>query len=139
MRASTIHHIRERIAHANQHHGEFRSADHVVAAAIAELNEATIAHHHIRSRKQTVRELLDVATVCIRGAEQLGGLEGCFYDPADVALRPSNNSGPSLMSMPGEHGLRIAYECYAKDNDNPMSKEAFYLEYLKPWFRNSEG
>jgi hypothetical protein len=133
MRASTIQHLVERIQHANEHHGRFINGYHVIDAASIELKEAKLAADY-GSSYDTIDELLDVAVVCIRGAEQLGG-----YDPADVALTPSNDSGPSLMSMPGEHGLRIAYGCYAKDNDNPMSKEAFYLEYLKPWFRNSEG
>ena len=138
MRASTIQHINERIAHANEHHGKFSDEYHIAAVARIELSEVELAFRY-GSEEAVIRELLDVATVCIRGAEQLGGLEGTEYDPADVALMSFKDSGPSLMSMPGEHGLRIAYKCYAKDNDNPMTKEAFYLEYLKPWFKNSEG
>lgn len=86
MRASTINHINERIAHANQQHGRFHNFQHVMKCAINELNEAGIADCHLASRIETVKELLDAAVVCIRGAEQFGGLEGTEYDPADVAL-----------------------------------------------------
>jgi len=138
MRQSTIKHIRERIAHAAEVHGDFINKNHILSVARIELHEAAVAVAY-GTESDVVRELLDVATVAIRGAEQLGGIEGCFYDPADVALRPSKDNGPSLMSMPGEHGLRLAYECHVKDSSKPMAKEAFYLEYLKPWFKNSEG
>lgn len=87
MRQSTIHHINERIAHANQQHGEFTSADHIIAQARVELDEAQIAHWH--GAGDVVHELLDAAVVCIRGAEQFGGLEGTEYDPAVVAFKPA--------------------------------------------------
>ena len=86
MRASTIKHINERIDHAKKTHGEFASADHIIAAAGIELMEATVAAHYAGD---IVHELLDGAVVLIRGAEQLGGIEGCFYDPADVAFKPA--------------------------------------------------
>ncbi len=89
MRQSTIHHINERIAHANQQHGRFHNFQHVMKCAINELNEAGIADCHLASRIETVKELLDAAVVCIRGAEQFGGLEGTEYDPAVVAFKPA--------------------------------------------------
>jgi hypothetical protein len=87
MRQSTLHHIRERIAHANQTHGKFFTICHIIEAAAVELHEARLAADY-GTEQSTVRELLDVATVCIRGAEQLGGLEGTEYDPAEVAIQP---------------------------------------------------
>lgn len=75
MKDSTIKHIRKRIAHAHVAHGEFTGAHHAINAARIELMEAELASSYI-GQKAIIRELLDTAVVCIRAAEQFGGVDG---------------------------------------------------------------
>lgn len=73
MRDSTLSHIVERINHANATHGPFVSPRHAMSAARIELMEAEQATHYL-GKDAVVRELLDAAVVCIRAAEQFGGV-----------------------------------------------------------------
>ena len=75
MRVSTISHIVERITHANDTHGKFTGSHHAINAARIELMEAELACSYIGT-EAVVRELLDAAVVCIRAAEQFGGVDG---------------------------------------------------------------
>lgn len=72
MKLSTVIHITERIAHANNTHGKFASPHHAISAARIELMEAELAYSYI-NQQAVISELLDVAVVCIRAAEQLQG------------------------------------------------------------------
>jgi len=73
MKITTIEHLVERINHANKVHGLFASKQHAIAAARIELMEAEIAAKHLTIRDFRA-ELLDTAVVCIRAAEQFGGV-----------------------------------------------------------------
>jgi len=75
MRVSTISHIVERINHANKTHGIFTSPEHAIAQARIELMECEVATKHIGDHKDVIAELLDAAVVCIRAAEQFGGVD----------------------------------------------------------------
>ena len=74
MKGSTIAHIVERIDHANTTHGVFTSPIHAITQARIELMEAEVAATHLCQNEEVVLELLDTAVVCIRAAEQFGGL-----------------------------------------------------------------
>lgn len=75
MRVSTINHIVERINHANKTHGMFVSPEHAIGAARIELMECELAATHLHQNNEVVAELLDAAVVCIRAAEQFGGVD----------------------------------------------------------------
>lgn len=75
MRVSTINHIVERINHANKAHGMFVSPEHAISAARIELMECELAATQLRNINEVVAELLDAAVVCIRAAEQFGGVD----------------------------------------------------------------
>lgn len=74
MRQDTIDRIRERMALAEKRHGEFRGAGHIIGTLRLELDETQYAANW-QGRDRFVAELLDVATVAIRGAEQFSGAE----------------------------------------------------------------
>lgn len=76
MKQSTIEIITERMALARERHGEFRAQAHVLDTIRQELAEAEYAVVW-ESRLRFVSELLDIATVAIRAAEQIAdGAEG---------------------------------------------------------------
>ena len=75
MRVSTISRIVERINHANKTHGIFTSPEHAIAQARIELMECEVAATHLCMNAEVVAELLDAAVVCIRAAEQFGGVD----------------------------------------------------------------
>lgn len=76
MKVSTISHIVERITHANKTHGIFVSPIHAITQARIELMECEVAATHLCMNAEVVAELLDAAVVCIRAAEQFGGVDG---------------------------------------------------------------
>ena len=75
MRISTIERLVERINHASATHGKFSCPQHVLDAARIELMECEVATKHIGDHKDVIAELLDAAVVCIRAAEQFGGVD----------------------------------------------------------------
>lgn len=74
MRQDTIDKINARMALAQERHGKFRNAEHVIKTILLELSEADYATNW-QGPDRFVAELLDVATVAIRGVEQLSGAE----------------------------------------------------------------
>ena len=70
MKQETIDIIRERIAHAHKAHGPFITYGHVLGTLRLELDETQYAANW-QGRQRLIDELLDVATVAIRAAEQL--------------------------------------------------------------------
>lgn len=72
MRQKTIDTINERIAIARERHGEFRGVGHIIGTLRLELDETQYAANW-QGRARLVDELLDIAVVAIRGAEQLAG------------------------------------------------------------------
>lgn len=75
MRLKTILHIDERILHANKAHGMFVSPIHAITQARIELMECEVAATHLCMNAEVIAELLDAAVVCIRAAEQFGGVD----------------------------------------------------------------
>lgn len=74
MRQDTIDKINKRLELARERHGKFRNAEHVIKTILLELSEADYATNW-QGPDRFVAELLDVATVAIRGVEQLSGAE----------------------------------------------------------------
>lgn len=59
-----------RLNHAHEHHGRFVDTEHARTAALEEMEELEYAHAY-ENPERVYEELLDVATVAIRYAEQL--------------------------------------------------------------------
>lgn len=74
MRQKTINRINTRLELALERHGKFRNAEHVIKTILLELSEADYATNW-QGPDRFVAELLDVATVAIRGAEQFSSAE----------------------------------------------------------------
>ena len=93
MRQDTIDTINARLALARERHGEFGGAGHIIETVRLEMYEAQYSMNW-QSRARFVDELLDIAVVAIRGAEQLSSAE-----PEAEAAKPMM---PMMPMMPGE-------------------------------------
>ena len=74
MRQDTINKINKRLELAQNRHGKFRNEDHIIETILLELAELRYAGEW-QSGYHFISELLDVATVAIRGVEQLSSAE----------------------------------------------------------------
>ena len=114
MRQETIDRIRERIALARERHGKFLNSEHVIKTILLELSEADYATNW-QGPDRFIDELLDVATVAIRGVEQLSGAEVLAESAKPTmpdnlwipAMGVSEKASGTLFSIDGRNGFDL--------------------------------
>lgn len=124
MRQDTIDKINARLELAQKRHGEFEHKAQVLDAIQLEIAEARYAFDW-QDSDRFVAELLDVATVAIRGVEQLSGAEteaeaaeqempmmpDELWIPALTVPDPHNNFGTSFEAFAKQEEIRIGLKC----------------------------
>lgn len=99
MRQDTIGKINRRLELAQARHGKFRNAEHMIDTLRMETLEAAYAQEW-QSRDHFISELLDVATVAIRAAEQFSSAEtGAEAANKGAGKMPYSLLIPSLSAM----------------------------------------